>query len=227
MKQKLKEKYLPTYYRSQLVEQLLNLRQSTSSVSDYLARFEELMLRCEIDEEPFITVSRFVNGLRVDIKREVTLYNPESLEEAYHKALEIEKYLRSPSLRRVTSQAGESRQSRSVSQSASRDSTARNKESISYNPRPSGSSSESRSNGSSIQCHHCHNRGHIAARCPQRALALEHESSDLPESEDQVVDPLEYSGDEDEMGDALEVDDHHVNVVRCILSTAVDSWKAG
>lgn len=118
-------------------------------------------------------------------------------------------------------------QSRSVSQSASKDSTARNRESISYNPRPSGSSSESLSNGSSIQCHHCHNRGHIAARCPQRALALEHESSDLPESEDQVVDPLEYSGDEDEMGDSLEVDDKHVNVVRCILSTAVDNdeWK--
>jgi len=39
------------------------------------------------------------------------------------------------------------------------------------------------------------------------------------------VDPLEYSGDE--MGDALEVDDHHVNVVRCILYTAVDNdeWK--
>lgn len=64
----------PTYYRSKSVEQLLNLRQSTSNVSDYLARFEELMLRCEIDEEPF--VSRFVNGLRVDIKREVILYNP-------------------------------------------------------------------------------------------------------------------------------------------------------
>lgn len=64
-----------------MVEQLFNLRQSTST--DYLARFEELMLRCEIDEEPF--VSRFVNGLRVDIKRGVTLYNPESLEEAYHK----------------------------------------------------------------------------------------------------------------------------------------------
>lgn len=77
MKQKWKEKYLPTYYRSKSVEQLWNLRQSTSNVSDYLARFEELMLRCEIDEEPFITVSRFFNGLRVDIKREVILYNPE------------------------------------------------------------------------------------------------------------------------------------------------------
>lgn len=41
------------------------------------------------------------------------------------------------------------------------------------------------------------------------------------------MDPLESFGDEDEMGDALEVDDHHVNVVRCILSTAVDNdeWK--
>lgn len=127
----------------------------------------------------------------------------------------------------MTSQAGESRQSRSVSQSAPRDSTARNIEPNSFNPRPGDSSSESRSSGSSIQCHHCHNRGHIAARCPQRAKALAHESSDPPESEDQIVDPLQYSGDEDETGDAFEVDDHHVNVVRCILSTAVDNdeWK--
>lgn len=99
----------------------------------------------------------------------------------------------------MPSQAGESRQSRSVSQSAPRDSTARNIDFNSFNPRPGGSSSKSRSSGSSIQCHHCHNRGHIAARCPQRALA--HESSDPPESEDQIVDPLDYSGDEDEMGD--------------------------
>lgn len=41
------------------------------------------------------------------------------------------------------------------------------------------------------------------------------------------MDPLDYSGDEDEMGDALEVDDHQVNVVRYILSTALDNdeWK--
>ena len=54
-----------------MVEQLLNHRQSTSSVKE---------LRCEIEEEPFITVSRFVNGLRVDIKskRGVAHYSPDS-----------------------------------------------------------------------------------------------------------------------------------------------------
>ncbi|OVA05609.1 hypothetical protein BVC80_8661g7 [Macleaya cordata] len=84
----------------------------SSSVTDYLARFEDLFIRCDVHEEAFVTVTRIINGLRPNIKREVKLYSPDTLEEAFHKALEIEKYLRFPAQRHVVFQIGEQQQSK-------------------------------------------------------------------------------------------------------------------
>ena len=88
------------------------------------------------------------------------------------------------------------------------------------------SSIESKTSNSSIVCHKCHNKGHIASRCPQRALALDVEHSSLEDEEDQIVDPLDYSSDEDDLHEDCD-DDVCVSVVRCVLSTAVDNdnWK--
>ena len=79
---------------------------------------------------------------------------------------------------------------------------------------------------SSIVCHQCHHKGHIASRCPQRALALDVEQSSLEDEEDQIVDPLDYSGDEDDLHEDCD-DKACVGVVRCVLSTTVDNdnWK--
>ncbi len=65
MKRKLTEKYLPTFHKRQLYDQLLNLKQ-TSTVSSYMEGFDELMLRVGINEVKFQIVGRFVNRLRGD-----------------------------------------------------------------------------------------------------------------------------------------------------------------
>ncbi|KAJ8430648.1 hypothetical protein Cgig2_025661 [Carnegiea gigantea] len=70
--------------------------------------------RCTVREEQWVTVARFINGLRDDLKGEESLHHPESLMEVYQKSLEIEKYKKpSYSCRRV-SQAGESKPSKSI-----------------------------------------------------------------------------------------------------------------
>ena len=66
---------------------------------------------------------------------------------------------------------------------------------------------------SSIVCHKCHHKGHIASRCPQRALALDVEQSILENEEDQIIDPLDYSGDEDDLHESCD-EDACVSVVR-------------
>ena len=91
MKDRLKEKYLPSFHKAHLVNQMIDLRQSTSSVSDYINSFEELTQRCDLLEDPSITIARFIRGLWTDLKREVTLSVPYILDEAYHKALKVEK----------------------------------------------------------------------------------------------------------------------------------------
>lgn len=71
---------------------MLNRRQASSSVTKYLNQFKELMLRCDIKEELQLTLHRFVSGLREDTKREVNYICTETLNDAHHKALEMEKY---------------------------------------------------------------------------------------------------------------------------------------
>ena len=58
---------------------MIDLRQSTSSVSDYSNSFEEL--NHELFDNPSITTARLIRGFRTDLKRDM----------AYHRALEVEK----------------------------------------------------------------------------------------------------------------------------------------
>ena len=102
MKDRLKEKYLPSFYRTHLVDQMLNLRQSGSCLSDYINAVEDLIQRCELVEDPSLTIARFIRSLRPDLKRDVTLSSPFTLDEAYHKALEVENLNKPVLVRRAT-----------------------------------------------------------------------------------------------------------------------------
>ena len=68
----------------------------TLSVAEYSAKFEEVRLRCSEfhAEDQFAICTRFVNGLRFDIQRMVRLHAPHTVEDAYQKALEVEKFNR-------------------------------------------------------------------------------------------------------------------------------------
>ena len=81
---------------------------------------------------------------------------------------------------------------------------------------------ESKASNSSIICHKYHHKGHIASRYPYRALALDLEHSSLEDEEDQIIDPLDYSGDEDDLHEDCD-DEACVGVVRCVLSTTIDN----
>jgi len=54
MKDRLKEKYLSSFHRTHLVDQMLGLRQSSSCVSDYINASKELIQRCELVEDPIL-----------------------------------------------------------------------------------------------------------------------------------------------------------------------------
>ena len=50
MRDILKEKYVSAYYVADLLDQFLNLRQNTSTFTEYMSQFEILMLRYEADK---------------------------------------------------------------------------------------------------------------------------------------------------------------------------------
>ena len=200
MKAKLQEKYIPPSYKSQFFSTMINLKQMTLSVAEYSANFEEARLRCSEfhAEDQFAVCTRFVNGLRFDIQRMVRLHAPHTVEDAYQKALEVEKF-------NIPSSFAHTGQSKSQSMSSNGNTTPNNirsKESILRNSLPVASPIASKASNSSIVCH----KGHIASRCPQRALALDVEQSILENEEDQIIDPLDYSGDEDDLHENCDED---------------------
>ena len=75
---------------------MINLKQTTLSVAEYSAKFEEARLRCSEfhAEDQFTVCTCLVNGLRFDIQRMVRLHAPHTVEDAYQKALEVEKFNR-------------------------------------------------------------------------------------------------------------------------------------
>ena len=150
---------------------MINLKQMTLSVAGYSAKFEEARLRCSefLTEDQFSIFTRFVNGLRFDIQRMVKFQAPHTIEDAYQKSLEVKKFNRFSSFAHTS-------QSKSGSMSSDGNivpNNIRSKESSLCNSLPVASPIESKANTSSIVCHKCHSNGHIASRCPQRALALD------------------------------------------------------
>ena len=140
----------------------LGRHKMTLSVAEYSAKFEEARLRSSEFhvEDQFTVCTRFVNGLRFDIQRMVRLHAPHTIEDAYQKALKVEKFNR-PSSFAHTDQ--------SKSQSMSLDGNTmpaniRSKESSLRNSLPVASHIASKASNSSIVCHKCHHKGHIASR---------------------------------------------------------------
>ena len=200
-----------------------------------------MKLRYEVDEEQRLIVSRFVNGLRAYIKLELKLQLPYSLDIAYQKALNYEKYFLVV-LRRISftldtwlSRLGTFPRSTSNTQivipipplgfapSAPFTSLVRKTSPISSSTYPFTSQ---------IECHHYHVKGHIAFRCPQCTLVIETEDDSLLEDTNEllVMDPLELDYEDDPfmmyVDNSLLDKDYH-SVMRCILSTSnnSDSWK--
>jgi len=87
-------------------------------------------------------------------------------------------------------------------------------------------SGTSRNPGNNVQYFSCSGRGHYASECPHRTLALEHESPEPLELEEEVVN-LE-GGFEDlvDVENSL-LQGAHLGVVRCLLTNPVmsDEWK--
>ena len=59
MKEILKEKYLPQSYQGDMLDKWNNLRQRSKPATEYVAQFEEYLMRCDIREDERMTLSRF------------------------------------------------------------------------------------------------------------------------------------------------------------------------
>jgi len=67
MKVKLREMYLSISYEQRLLDQWQCLTQGNKTVSKYVAKFDEFVIRCNMVEFEVATLSRFRAGLHEEI----------------------------------------------------------------------------------------------------------------------------------------------------------------
>lgn len=69
----LRRNFLPDNYRQGAFLKYHNFKQRDLSVVDYIAEFENLMMRCDVSEQEEQTIARFLGGLRREIENVVQL----------------------------------------------------------------------------------------------------------------------------------------------------------
>ncbi|GFY91041.1 hypothetical protein Acr_07g0012370 [Actinidia rufa] len=60
-----------------------NLRQGSKLATEYVAQFEEYLMRCDIKEDERMILSRFRQGLNDDLRKELVLREVDTLDQAY------------------------------------------------------------------------------------------------------------------------------------------------
>ena len=73
MKRLMADQFLPPDYQQELFRQYQDCRQGTRTVNEYMKEFDKLANRNDLEETKDQWISRFVHGLRVSIRDQVSL----------------------------------------------------------------------------------------------------------------------------------------------------------
>jgi len=87
---KLKGKFLPKDYQITLHRQVQNLKQKGMTVREYTEEFYRVNLRASYTEDTTEKKSRYINGLRLEILDETSIFVSKNIEEAYQSAMKAE-----------------------------------------------------------------------------------------------------------------------------------------
>ena len=71
MKGVLSMNYLPSTYRSSILEEWDRLKQGIAPVAEYIEKFKEFKRRIRIVEEEVVTLNRFKKGLNANLLGEI------------------------------------------------------------------------------------------------------------------------------------------------------------
>ena len=92
MKGRLRGKFVLDCYRPMIIDEWQHLQQGDSTVAEYIAKFDDLMIRCNVEEESVAMLARFRAGLWPEYQRELILREVTTLEKAYRYTSNMELY---------------------------------------------------------------------------------------------------------------------------------------
>ncbi|KAK1604034.1 hypothetical protein QYE76_027707 [Lolium multiflorum] len=201
MKAAMTERFVPTNYLRNIFDKLTLLRQGVKTVDEYYMEMEMLMQRGRVKESLEMTMTRFLNGLKYDIKGIVRHYSYTTMNELLHHAREAESQLadeakmkgRASGAGRFTPRAPPSTASVPSTRSAPYSTPPSKPVSNVQNTKKSESAaSTSGSNMSTARnrdmaCHTCGGKGHFKRDCPNRKVMIINEDNEYETGDD--VDP--------------------------------------
>ncbi|KAG6725272.1 hypothetical protein I3842_02G025100 [Carya illinoinensis] len=217
MKCRVQEKYLPQSYRGNLLDQWNAFTQGNHLVTEYVTQFDEFRIRCHVVEDEAMTLSRFRQGLKDDLRHELIFRGVTTLDHAYSLVQDYELVTRT-----LYGKRGDNRPSITSTSTSSPKSLLGPPPSIPLVQANKGKGPEIPKTSSRLQCFNCKGFGHISSNSPSQALIIKEREGVVDEPlEDQFYEPkLEEFGDLGDDEDAF---------LGCILVLPVglddDDWR--
>ncbi|PQQ15647.1 hypothetical protein Pyn_00898 [Prunus yedoensis var. nudiflora] len=162
-------------------------------VAEYIAKFEEFKLRCDIREDRRMTISRFRSGLRPELQRELVPHTVNTLERVFQMVQELEKYLKSSN---VVKQTDSQRSDFHVGTFATPSSTTN----LVKIAKGKGVLVDTRGGGTQ-RCYRCQGFGHFAVQCPTKEAIrnlcahINEQADNQGEFEEDIYEPQQPDAD--------------------------------
>ncbi|KAK1601193.1 hypothetical protein QYE76_016777 [Lolium multiflorum] len=201
MKEAMNSRFVPTNYLRTIYDKLTLLRQGVKTVDEYYMEMELLMQRGRVRESLEMTMQRFLNGLKYDIKGIVRHYSYTNMNQLLHHAREAESQMaeeakvkgRATGAGRFTPRAPASTAPAPSTRSAPYSTPPSKPFSNVSNTKKSESaastsgSSVSTARNRDMACHTCGGKGHFKRDCPNRKVMIINEDNEYETGDD--VDP--------------------------------------
>ncbi|XP_048617123.1 uncharacterized protein LOC106421507 [Brassica napus] len=203
MRTKLRGRYIPSYYKRDLLKRFRKLSQGTKSVEEYFEEFESLRQKLEVEEPEPSLMSQFLDGLHDRIARKVERQPYEDIQDLLHYAIMAEQHIK-----RKTASTSRSKPTwttlaaKTVDKGKAIEIESRYKKNQSEqsgtNQTDQGKTQAQNLRTRDIVCYKCQGKGHYARDCPNKRVMVlkadgEYESQDEAEvgavvSDEEVTD---------------------------------------
>ncbi|KAK1614770.1 hypothetical protein QYE76_020287 [Lolium multiflorum] len=197
MKEAMTSRFVPTNYMRNIFDKLTLLRQGVKTVDEYYMEMEMLMQRGRVRESLEMTMQRFLNGLKYDVKGIVRHYTYTNMNQLLHHAREAESQLaeeakvkgRATGAGRFTPRAPSTAPAPSTrsapystppSKPVSNVSNAKKSESAASTSGSGASTTRNRD----MLCHTCGGKGHFKRDCPNRKVMFINEDNEYETGDD-------------------------------------------
>ncbi|KAK1616556.1 hypothetical protein QYE76_022073 [Lolium multiflorum] len=101
MKEVMTSRFVPTNYLRNIFDKIALLRQGVKTVDEYYMEMEMLMQRGRVSESVEMTMQRFLNGLKYDVKGIIRHYTYTNMNQLLHHAREVNHLVKKQRLRDV------------------------------------------------------------------------------------------------------------------------------